>query len=151
MTAEERDGEEFLLGEEAEVDWNVREQNRCIHIANVSGADDVAGVGIELFQADYLDAGASGAEEHASPDAGDGELLAAVGIKWGGEEANGAHDGGEQITPCIVEVAQITQPGYRVEATGGRSGPCGALQNQATGRCARTHTESQRNRRVKVA
>jgi len=97
VAAEEGDEEEFLAGEEAEVGWDVGEQDGGVHVADVVGADDVGGFGVGVFDADGGHLGSGNTKEHAGPGPGDFELGAAAGVERGAAHAEQPSPRGARI------------------------------------------------------
>jgi len=96
IPADEGNLPERLLGEDAELEGELGEEHRRIHIAEVVGDVDGGGMVAEFIGALDGDSGDGDPEDGACPGAGDDVLAAARGVPKTDDERDAAEGGGGQ-------------------------------------------------------
>ena len=96
VRSQERDAEQALLGEEAELMRHERKDGGDIHVARMVRHEDVGGFGVELFDAFGARATEAHGQQHSRPDAGDGVLRVAGAVEERRHERERAHDYGRE-------------------------------------------------------
>jgi len=91
VPADEWEAPELFLGQDAELEGQAGEDDRCVHVGGVVGGED-GGFGGDVFEADDLKAGAGEEYGRAGPNAGDAVLQAAVLVKKRGGEGQADED-----------------------------------------------------------
>ncbi len=111
VRAQERDLEQTALGQESKLDGDMRECNRSIVITRMVGYEDIAAIGIDLFETFNMHVNAGDCEERAGPGACDANLHAAGVVEERNDEADGAEKDGGQDDGGIGEenTAQFSQ------------------------------------------
>jgi hypothetical protein len=104
VSAQQRDGEQAIFGEKAELERDGGQYDGSIHIAGVIGYEHVAAFGIELFEADHAAVDRAYGEQHARPFLRDAMLGEAGAVTQRCQKGNGAHqDGGGDDRGCGKE------------------------------------------------
>ena len=85
-----------LLRENAELERQIGEEDRRVHVAEVVRGVDGGLVHVELLAADDFDRGKADEQQGAGPDARDGVLLAAGFVPQPADQGDAAERGGGQ-------------------------------------------------------
>ncbi len=96
VPADEGDLPEVLLGEDAELEGQLGEEDGRVVVAEVVGGVDGDLVEAEFFGADELDGREADEQQDPGPDAGDGVLLAAGFVPQAADQRDAAEAGGGQ-------------------------------------------------------